>query len=82
LEALVSNPISKIVYFPKDDIEANLLMYVFKSLKFEYSQMSGQIISYNYDKLKDNLKWNGLDKKSYVPLIDAMFSRFLARLKN
>ena len=52
-------------------------MYVFKTTQRQYTQ--GHMVGYNYDHLKDNLKWNGMKPKTYVPLLMQMLNKYIEK---
>lgn len=72
---------SKIVFFEDDDLEAKKIMYIFNSLKFEYTAMVSKPTGYNYLKAKDFSKWQGYKPRDIIPLIDRMFQNFSFYLK-
>ena len=65
-EEILNDPHSTIVDFPRDS-ESRMIVEVFNSTVTEsgFSGMSG----FNYMSLKDNLRWRGLSRKKYVPLL-------------
>lgn len=67
--------------FDKQDIEAQLIMYIFGSLDFEYGGMGGKPTGFKYQPLKDNIKWNGLKPKEYIPLIRKMFITYVNNIQ-
>lgn len=67
------------VIFENDDIEAWIIISIFKRLQFTYG-MSSKPIGYNYEALKDSIKWAGLKPKKYVPLITNMFRTYCQNL--
>ena len=74
---MLENSESKIVTFESNDHQANLSMYFFKSLQFEFSGMASKPTSYHYEKAKDYIVWTGFKPKNYISLLDEMFSEFV-----
>jgi hypothetical protein len=79
LEDIKDNPLSKIVFFEDDEIEAWVVINIFKQLRFEYG-MSSKPMGYHYEALKDSIKWIGLRPKDYVGLIHQMFINYVNNL--
>ena len=67
------------VIFENNETEAWIVMSIFKQLQFTYG-MSNKPIGYNYEMLKDLIKWSGLEPKHYVGLITAMFHNYVQNL--
>ena len=67
--------------FDDNDLESKIVRYIFSSLSFEYSGMSGSPTGYKYDKAKDSIKWQGLSPRDYIPLLDNMFHEFKKMIK-
>ena len=78
---VLNNPLSKIVTFDDDDMEVKIIQHIFKQLHFKYSGFNKKPVGFDYMQLKDNLKWNGLKAKDYVPLITQMFYSYVKSLK-
>lgn len=53
-------------------------MRIFNNTPFIFNE--GKIIGFNYDALKDNIKWNGLKKKKYIPLMLTFINHFIGGL--
>ena len=62
------------------DEESYLILYVFKTTEFEFNPMSGRPVKFDYNELKDNLKWQGLKPKNYANLLKAMCKSYIAHL--
>lgn len=74
------NKYSKTVWFKDDDIEAHLIVDIFKSTDFEYSPMTGKPLKFEYQDLLNNLKWSGLPPQDYIKLLKAMCKTFINSL--
>ena len=77
---MYKDELSSYVYFDKLDIEPLTIIHIFKSVNFEYNQMSGKPIKFDYNELKDSIKWSGLECKKYVPVLKAMCKSFISHL--
>lgn len=75
---LYKNPHSSYMYF--EDLERLVIINIFKSTNFEYSQFSGKPMKFDYNELKDNIEWKGLELSAYVPLLKSMANQYIKYL--
>lgn len=71
---------SDIVVFDNDDIEANILMGLFKTVHFKYIPMANKPVGYEYKPLKDMVKWSGLKPSNYMPLLHTMINNYIQNI--
>lgn len=78
-EQVANDPHSKIAR-PPEDVVSKLLMRIFHNTPFIYGQHG--ITGYNYEGLKDQIKWTGLRPKDFVNVLHTMLNRFIKGTQN
>lgn len=73
-EDVLNDPNSSLVQFPQDN-ESRMIMHLYNTTPLEHGAHG--VVGFNYHALKDNIKWNNMSQKIYVPILLRCISSYL-----
>jgi len=78
-EFALNNEHSEMVEMP-NTMECSLIVHIFNTASFEYG-MNG-LSGFNYQSLKDSIKWSGLKPKYYVNILNNVMNSYIKGIRS